>query len=283
MRRWLDRAFYALTAACCLTACLILLGVVTTILIRAAPVLDWRLLTEPMTEGGGAGGVLYQILGTVLLMVSALAISAPMAGAMALVAAVYLKGTRYQRWLGLWLYALNGVPSIVLGIFGLMFFMKFLDWGKSWLSGGILLGLMILPTLTIALIERIECLPNKYIEAAAGLGLRRSQIIWSVILPQSFSGLVSGALLGLARAAGETAPIMFTAAVFSGATFPQGIRESPIVALPYHIFALAQDSFTVGAQNRVWGAAWVLLLLVFGLSLLALPIRLRIHEEAKHG
>ena len=283
MRRWLDRAFYALTAACCLTACLILFGVVATILVRAAPVLDWQLLTQPMAEGGGAGGVLYQILGTLLLMVSALAVSTPLAVALALTTAVYFAGTRLQRWLNLWLYALNGVPSIVLGIFGLMFFMKVLEWGKSWLSGGILLGLMILPTLTIALIERIECLPAKYLEAAAGLGLRRSQIIWSVVMPQSFSGLLSGALLGLARAAGETAPIMFTAAVFSGATFPQGIRESPVVALPYHIFALAQDSFSLGAQNRVWGAAWVLLLLVFGISLLALPVRLRTHEEAKHG
>ena len=143
-------AFYALAATCCLAVGLILIGVVATILIRAAPVLDGRLLTQRMAEAGGAGGLLYQILGTLLLMASALAVSAPPAVALALTSAVYLADTRAQRWLNLWLYALNGIPSIVLGIFGLMFFMKYLEWGKSWLSGGILLGLMILPTLTIA-------------------------------------------------------------------------------------------------------------------------------------
>ena len=283
MRKWLDRAFYALTASCCLAACMILVGVVATILARALPVMSWHLLTEEMAEGGVSGGLLYQVLGTLILMASALAISGVLAVALALTTATYLEGSRYQRWLKLWLYAINGVPSIVLGIFGLMLFMRFLNLGKSWLAGGFVLGLMIVPTLTVALIERIECLPRKYIEAAAGLGLRRSQIIWSVVLPQSRSGLISGALLGLARAAGETAPIMFTAAVFSGATLPGGIRESPVLALPYHIFVLAQDSFHPAAEGRVWGAAWVLLILVFGISLLALPIRLRTHEEARHG
>jgi len=135
----------------------------------------------------------------------------------------------------------------------------------------------------VALIERIASLPARYIEAAAGLGLSQSQIIWSVILPQSFSGLVTGSLLGLARAAGETAPIMFTATIFAGATLPHGIRESPVLSLPYHIFILAQDSFDPSVGAKVWGSALVLLGLVSLLSLLALPLRLKIHEEAHHG
>jgi phosphate transport system permease protein len=113
--------------------------------------------------------------------------------------------------------------------------------------------------------------------------LSRSQVVWSVVLPQSATGLISGSFLGLARAAGETAPIMFTAAVFSGASLPQGIRESPVVALPYHIFVLAQDSFQPGAEEHMWGATFVLLILVLGLSLVALPARLAVHEESKHG
>ena len=142
---------------------------------------------------------------------------------------------------------------------------------------------MILPTVAVSLIERIEGLPRSYLEAAAGLGLRQSQIVWSVVLPQSLSGLVTGSLLGLARAAGETAPIMFTATIFAGATLPSGIRESPVLSLPYHIFVLAQDSFDPLVASKVWGAAVVLLGLVLCLSLLALPMRLRIHEEARHG
>ncbi len=206
-----------------------------------------------------------------------------MATGVALVHGVYLLSDRARARLWLLLATLNGVPSILFGLFGLLVFVKFLGWGKSWLAGGILLGVMILPTVTMALIERIASLPAKYVEAAAGLGLRPSQIVWSVILPQSANGLVTGSLLGLARAAGETAPIMFTATIFAGATFPHGIAESPVLTLPYHLFVLAQDSFDPAAGARAWGAALVLLGLVLALSLAALPARLRIHEEARHG
>jgi phosphate transport system permease protein len=126
----------------------------------------------------------------------------------------------------------------------------------------------------------MRALPRKYVEAAAGLGLRPSQIIWSVILPQSWSGLITGSLLGVARAAGETAPIMFTATIFAGASLPHGIRESPVLSLPYHIFILAQDSFDPGVGAKLWGSALVLLILVFALSMIALPFRLRLHDEA---
>jgi phosphate transport system permease protein len=97
------------------------------------------------------------------------------------------------------------------------------------------------------------------------------------------SGLVTGSLLGLARAAGETAPIMFTATVFAGAAFPGAIKESPVLSLPYHIFILAQDSFDPSVGTKLWGTALTLLGLVFLLSLVALPLRLKIHEEAHHG
>ena len=126
-------------------------------------------------------------------------------------------------------------------------------------------------------------MPARYLEAAAGLGLSQSQIVRSVLLPQSLGGLVTGSLLGLARAAGETAPIMFTATIFAGATFPHGIKESPVLSLPYHIFILAQDSFDPAVGGKVWGTALVLLGLVLGLSLVALPARLKLHEEARNA
>ncbi len=283
MRRWVDRGFRLVTAACAAVACSILVGLVAVILVRALPALSLDLLTQQMAEAGASGGILYEILGTLLLMVSALVVSSVFAVALALAKTVYVRDPRLRKSIALGLYTINGVPSIVFGIFGMILFMGVLGWGKSWLSGGILLGMMILPTLTVALIERIESLPGKYLEAAASLGLSRSQVVWSVVLPQSATGLLSGSLLGLARAAGETAPIMFTAAVFSGASLPQGIRESPVVALPYHIFVLAQDSIQPGAEEHMWGATFVLLSLVLGLSLVALPARLAVHEESKHG
>lgn len=194
---------------------------------------------------------------------------------------VYLKSPRAKEQLWLGLAVLNGVPSILFGLFGLMLFVKFLGWGKSWLAGGVLLGAMMVPTAAVALIERVQSLPRRYLEAAASLGLTESQTVWSVVLPQSLGGLVTGLLLGLARAAGETAPIMFTATVFAGATWPAGIKDSPVLSLPYHIFILAQDSFDPAVSGKLWGTALVLLALVFGLSLLALPARLKVHEEAR--
>jgi len=284
VRRTADKLFTCLAVGAALLAALPLVLIVSAIVWRGLPAVDWRFLTGQVMQVGAAGGVFYNLIGTLILVLTALLVSAPLAVGAALTLGVYLKpGGRAQRWFGLLVYTLNGVPSILFGLFGLIVFVKFFGWGKSWLAGGILLGLMILPTVTVALWERIQSLPRRYIEAAAGLGLTPTQIVWSVILPQSVNGLVTGSLLGLARAAGETAPIMFTATIFAGATWPTGIKESPVLSLPYHIFILAQDSFDPAAGAKIWGAALVLLALVFLLSLLALPARLKIHEEAHHG
>jgi phosphate transport system permease protein len=283
MRRFKDQLFKLLAAGCALLACGVLVMIALAIFVRGLPAISWQFFTEQIRLVGAAGGIFYNLVGTLILITTALAISAPLATGLALVHGVYLRERRQREKLTLLLYLLNGVPSILFGLFGLIVFVKFFDLGKSWFSGGVLLGFLILPTITIALIERIASLPAKYIEAAAGLGLRQSQIIWSVILPQSVSGLVTGSLLGLARAAGETAPIMFTATIFAGATWPSGIKENPVLSLPYHIFILAQDSFDPAVGPKLWGTALTLLGLVFLLSLLALPLRLRIHEEAHHG
>ena len=282
MRRVLDRAFWLLCGFCAFAACAVLLGLVLVIALRGGPAVSWSFLTEQIRQVGSAGGIFYNLIGTLILIVTALAFCAPIATGLALAHAVYLRHEKIKRQLGLFLYTLNGVPSIVFGIFGFVVFVKFFGWGKSWLTGGVLLAMMILPTVTVALIERIKSLPAKYIEAASALGLRQSQTIWSVILPQSRTGLITGSLLGLARAAGETAPIMFTATIFAGASLPHGVKDSPVLSLPYHIFILAQDSFDPSVSGKLWGSALVLLALVLLLSLMALPMRLKLHEEA-HG
>ncbi len=283
MRRSLDRLFFVATGACAVIAVGVIALIVGAIGWRGGGAVSWQFLTEQIRLVGASGGVFYNIVGTLILLATALAVSAPVAVGLGLVHGVYLKNERAKERLWLLLSVLNGVPSILFGLFGLIVFVKFFGWGKSWLSGGMLLGVMMLPTVAVALIERIQSLPRKYIEAAAGLGLSEAQIVWSVVLPQSLGGLVTGSLLGLARAAGETAPIMFTATIFDGATVPHGVKENPVLSLPYHIFILAQDSFDPAVGGKLWGAALVLLALVLGLSLLALPARLKIHEEARNG
>ena len=282
-RRILHYFFWCVTALCALASCGILVWLIWAIGERGWPALSWEFLTEQIRLVGASGGIFYNLVGTGILLLTALCVSTPVATALALVHGVYLHNGRRKRLLETMLYVINGMPSIVCGIFGLIVFVQFLGWGKSWLSGGLLLGLIMLPTVSIALMERIAGLPSRYVEAAAGLGLTQSQIIWSVILPQSAGGLVTGSLLGLARIAGEIAPIMFTATIFAGATFPHGIKESPVLSLPYHIFILAQDSFDRAVGAKIWGTALVMIGLVFTLSLIALPARLKIHEEAHHG
>jgi phosphate transport system permease protein len=281
MRRAVDRLLTLAVGICAALAVGVIALIIFAIAWRGGSALSWNFLTEQIRLVGAAGGVFYNIVGTLILGTTALIVSVPIATGLGLLHGVYLRSAPMRDRLWLVLSVLSGVPSILFGLFGLILFVKFFGWGKSWLTGGILLGVMMLPTVAVALIERIQALPRKYVEAASGLGMRPSQIVWSVILPQCANGLVTGSLLGLARAVGETAPIMFTATIFAGAMLPHGIQESPVLSLPYHIFILSQDSFDPAVGAKVWGAALVLLGLVMCFSLAALPARLRIHEEAQ--
>ncbi len=283
MRRLLGRGFLVVSALCAVAVFGVLAIALGEIFARGLPALDLSFFTTPSAGSGDTGGVLFEILGTLILIGTALAASLPLAIGLALATTIYLPRPGLRRSLLSSLYAANAVPSVLIGIGGFIVFVHGLGWGKSWLGGGLLLGLMILPAEAVALIERIEALPRRYLDAAYGLGLTRGQVARAVVLRQSLGGLFSGALLGLARAAGETAPILFAAAVFSGARIPHGLKESPVLALPYHIFVLAQDSFSPEGERHLWGAALVLLALVAALSLLALPARLRAHEESRHG
>jgi phosphate transport system permease protein len=280
VRRLKNRVFVMLTALAAVTAFAIVGLLVGLVLVRGVPAVSWQFLTEQIRSVGGEGGVFYHVVGTAILIMTAGAVAFPLSIGVGLLHQLYLRG-RGRRWLDATLHALNGIPSIVFGLFGLAVFVQFLGMQKSWLAGGILLGLMILPTVALTFVERLRAIPEATMEAAFGLGLRRDQIARTILLPQGATGLVTGTLLGLARAAGETAPIMFTAAIFAGATVPRGIVDSPVLALPYHIFILAQDSFDPAMTRNMWGSAIVLLALVVMLSAIALPIRMRIHEEAR--
>lgn len=275
----------AFTTGSAAAGVLLLVAAIAFVLItRGLPAINSAFLTQEAREAGASGGIIWQITGTLILVTTAALVALPFATALAITRAWLLPPEgRTARALGFVLHLLNAVPSILLGILGLILFTRLLDWGKSWLAGGILLGIMIVPTAAIMLAHRIESLPRGQLDAAKGLGLRRGHIIRAVILPQSAAALLSGMLLGIARAAGETAPILFVAAVFSGATIPTGIREQPVLALPYHIFVLAQDSFKEASRTNLWGAALVLIALVSLPALIAIPLRHKLHNAADHA
>lgn len=254
---------------------LLIAGVLVGVLLRGHRALDptfW--LTA--ASGASGGGIRDQVLGTMLLVVVAGFFAAPLGLALGLVLGEYTSD-RTARWLRTATVTLGGVPSILLGLAGYWLFSGQLNWGKSWLAGGIVLAVVAIPVVALAVAARLDQLPAERREAAHACGLRRSQLVRSVLVPHVRPGLVTGLLLGLARAAGETAPLLFTATVFAGAAaLPSGVVQAPVVSLPTHLFALAQDAADSAALEAAWGSALALVGLAGSLLIAATLARRRL-------
>ena len=274
-RELVNRMFSAVTwlaVGLCGLTLLFLLAVITWNGIRAV---DFEFLFTVSRNFGAAGGIFYQIIGSLLLILFAALICFPLALGTAIFKSEYLQSARVQRLCAVLVYGLNGVPSVIFGIFGLIFFVNVLGTGISWFVGSIILAIMILPTVVLATYQSINSIPEIYRESARALGLDKWQVIVKVLLPQGIGGAITGLFLGLARAVGETAPIMFIATAFSGVEIPGSLFE-PVTALPTHILALAQQAFNEQALQNAWGASFVLICLVTGFSTLGLWSRMKL-------
>lgn len=226
--------------------------------------------------GASGGGVRDQILGTVLLVLAVALIAVPVGVGLGLVLGEWAP----KRALRTATLTLGGVPTILLGLAGYAVFCTALGWGKSWLAGALVLAVVVVPVIALSTAARLDQLPATDREAALALGLTRLQLVRSVLLPFALPAVVTGTLLGLARAAGETAPLLFTATVFSGATaLPHGVVQAPVAALPTHIFVLAQDAADQASVDAAWGSALVLVTLAGVLLLLAVPARRRLERS----
>lgn len=263
-----------------LCACSLLAVILGTVFVKGAPAIDWPFLTQESSDFGSGGGIFYQTLGTLILMTGAAVVSLPIALGTALFQTEYLDSGRVKKLLRILMYSLNSVPTIIFGLIGYMFFGVFLDAGVSWLTGALILAVMILPTMQMSILEAIESLPIRYREAGMAMGLSSWQCIKSIVIPQSFFGIVTGMLLGLARAGGETAAIMFTATVFSGVLLPRSWTD-PVTTLQTHILVLAQEAVNPKALANAWGAGLVLLALVSVLTLGSLILRARSPMESE--
>lgn len=270
-----DIVFRGACMFCFLLSALLLLFLLGTIVFQGISSLSLEFFLTPSASFGAEGGILYQIIGSILMILTTAFISLPIGIGTALFYAEYSK----DKLLYSLMYGLNGVPSIVFGIFGLIFFVNILNTGISWFIGSIILALMILPTIIISTLQAIESIPQNYYESSYALGLRKWQIIRKVILPQSFSGSLTGLFLGLARAIGETAPIMFIATAFSGAMVPRTLLE-PVSTLPTHILALAQQAASPQAVSNAWGSALVLIFFVLIFSSVSLGLRIKTKEAS---
>jgi len=251
-----------------------LLFLITTLIIKGFGAISFDFLFSESQNFGSEGGILYQIIGSLLLTFSAALISFPLALGVAIYKSEYIKNQHLQTITDTIIFSLNGIPSIIFGIFGLIFFVNILHTGISWFVGGIILAIMILPTIILSAYQAIQSIPVSYRENATALGFNKWQVIRTVLLPRGVNGAFTGLLLGLARAIGETAPIMFIATAFSGVTFPLGLME-PVSSLPTHILALAQQATNPLALQNAWGSSLVLVTLVFIFSVSALIRRIQ--------
>ncbi len=243
--------------------------------------ISWEFLTQPPMESMTKGGILPCIVGTVCLSFGAILAALPVGIASAIYLNEYARPGKVVRLIRLGINNLAGVPSVVFGLFGLTFFVVILDMGVSIAAGALTLGAMSLPVIIGSTEEALKSVPDTYREASLGLGATRWQTIWRVVLPSALPGILTGAILGISRAAGETAPIMFTGAVFFTPKLPTSIFNE-VMALPYHIYVLATAGTEIEKTRHLqYGTAIVLIALVLGMNLLAIFWRARLRKRLK--
>jgi phosphate transport system permease protein len=252
------------------------------ILVRGYRAINWTFLTQPPTDAMTQGGIFPAIVGTFYLTVGAIVIAFPLGVASAIYLNEYAREGRLVRIIRLGINNLAGVPSVVFGLFGLGLFVVFLGFGSSILSGSLTLGFLILPVIIGASEEALKAVPQTYREASLALGGTKWQTIYRVVLPASIPGILTGSILGIGRAAGETAPIMFTAAAFYTARLPSSIFDE-VMALPYHIYVLATAGTHIEETRHLqYGTALVLIALVLGVNLIAIILRTRARRKQSY-
>jgi len=271
-------AFFLLFLATLLI--IIPVGAVVVIIIQKGwPAITWQFLSDIPRHGMRAGGIFPAIIGTLYLVSGAIVFALPIGLLAAIYLSEYAKDNILTRTIKLAIVNLAGVPSVVYGLFGLALFVVFFKFGASILSGSLTLGIMILPLIITASREALESVPYSFREVSLSLGASKWQTIRNIVLPNAIPGILTGTILGLGRAAGETAPIMFTVAAFYLPRLPQSIFDQAM-ALPYHLYVISTQVPNVDEKVR-YGTALVLLIMVLFMNLVAIIIRYQFRKKKK--
>jgi phosphate transport system permease protein len=254
--------------------------IVLDIVVKGVPALSWAFLSENPRKSGAEGGIFPAIIGTLYLVLGTLAAALPLGIGSAIYLSEYATQGRFIRIIRLAITTLAGVPSIVFGLFGLGLFVLFLNFGASILAGSLTLACMVLPIIIVSSEEALRAVPQSLREASLALGAGKWQTIRTNVLPYAIPGMVTGSILAIGRAAGETAPILLTAAAFYLPKLPRSAFDQ-CMALPYHLYVLAtQHPDAEKVRPMQYGTALVLLVLVLGLNMGA--ILLRIYYRKKY-
>lgn len=255
------------------------IAIIAYLVYKGSGAISWEFLTGMPKQGMKAGGIFPAIVGTFYLIIGTIIFAVPVGTMAAIYLTEYAKQGRLTRAIRLAIANMAGVPSIVYGLFGLGLFVLLMEMGTSLLAGSLTLGLLVLPVVITAAEEALLSVPQSFRQASLALGATRWQTIWKVVLPNALSGIITGTVLAVGRAAGETAAIMFTVAAFFLPTLPDS-PFSPAMALPYHLYTVSTQVPGMPEEMK-WGTALVLLLLVLCFSLSAALIRLRFRRKKK--
>lgn len=273
--------FFAVVRLSAALIALALGGLIVYIVLHGWKAISWEFLTEPPRDSMTKGGIMPALIGTFYLTLGAISVALPLGIVSAIYLSEYAKQGPLVRIIRIGVNCLAGVPSIVFGLFGLGLFVVFLQFGPCILSGALTLGFLILPTIIGASEEALKAVPATFREASLALGVSKWQTIYRIVLPNALPGILTGSILGIGRAAGETAPIMFTAAAFYTVKLPTSVFDE-VMALPFHIYVLATAGTRIEETRAIqYGTVLVLVALVLGVDLIAILIRSYIRKKKR--
>ncbi len=280
-KKWSERIGFALLSLAAVLVVLFLGIIIFDIFTKGVSVISWEFLTQPPKEGMTKGGIFPAILGTLLVSLITVLFAVPLGMFAAIYLNEYARPGRTTRLIRLAIRNLSGVPSIVFGLFGVVLFVQMMRFGTSILSAGLTLGLLTLPWTITASEEALKTVPKSYRDGALALGATKWYAIRTNVLPYAIPGMLTGVILGLARAAGETAPILFTGAAFFLPRLPKSLFDQ-FMALPYHLYILATQHHDIAKVRPIaYGTALVLLGLILILSMSAIMIRYRYRQRMR--
>lgn len=276
-RQLSQRTAFSLLIVATIIVVLPVLAIVIQIIVSGADAISWEFLTQAPSQAGKVGGILPAIVGTFYLMLGTIIVALPLGVMAGIYLTEYARDNWFSRAINLAIVNLAGVPSIVYGLFGLGVFVLLFHFGMSLLSASLTLACQALAMTVTTSREAILAVPKEYREGSLAVGTTRWQTIRHLVLPQALPGIITGAVLAMSRAAGETAPILVVGAAF----LLPGLPQSPFdqfMALPYHLYTVAAHVPGM-PKSTMWGVALVLLVVVLSFNVLATIIRLRARQR----